>query len=57
VSRTCEGYYASVWFPCGAILDGSSWLVSAGLHDRWIEIAEWDSQDVCRAMNAVSSTP
>jgi hypothetical protein len=33
-----------VVFPCGAVLAGGDrWLVSAGIHDRWIEILEWDA--------------
>lgn len=54
-SRTRNGYYASVWFPCGAVLEDGRWLVSAGAHDRRIEVAEWDSQSVCRAMKSASS--
>jgi predicted GH43/DUF377 family glycosyl hydrolase len=27
--------YAHAIFPCGAILDGDEWIISAGEHDRW----------------------
>src|SRR5262249_44167918 len=32
-----------VVFPCGVVLAGDKWLVSAGVHDRWIEVLEWDA--------------
>jgi predicted GH43/DUF377 family glycosyl hydrolase len=36
----------AVNFPCGAILDGGRWLVSYGVHDQTIEIAEFDVLEV-----------
>ncbi len=44
-------------FPCGAILEDGRWLVSYGVHDRWIEIAEFDARDVCRKMQPVTHAP
>lgn len=32
-----EGQYCSCVFPCGALHEGGRWVVSAGIHDRWIE--------------------
>lgn len=40
----------SVVFPCGAVLREGRWLVSYGLHDRWIEIAEFDAAALERMM-------
>jgi predicted GH43/DUF377 family glycosyl hydrolase len=42
--------YCPVVFPCGAFLRGDrragTWVVSMGVHDRHIEIAEWDAAAV-----------
>lgn len=51
-------WYCANWFPCGAVLDGDSWLVSAGCHDREIEIARWDAaqlSEVCRVRSLAES--
>lgn len=50
-------YYANVIFPCGAVLDGQTWVVSSGVHDRWIEVAEFDAGDVCRATAGPADPP
>lgn len=38
------------WFPCGAILDRGEWVVSAGAHDRWIEIARWSPDAIASTL-------
>jgi len=47
------GQYAPVVFPCGAVLDGDRWRVSCGIHDRWIEVLEFDHRQVEKAMVSV----
>ena len=42
--------WASVVFTCGAILEGNIWRLSSGIHDRWIEIHEFDHRQLERAM-------
>ncbi len=42
--------YASVLFPCGAVLDGDRWLVAMGVHDRWTEIREFSHEQLQREM-------
>ena len=36
----------TVIFPCGALLDGGRWLVSAGHQDSFVEIGEFGQSDV-----------
>lgn len=38
--------WADVVFPSGAELEGDTWVVSSGIHDRWCEIHEWSDGDV-----------
>ena len=45
------------WFPCGAVLDGDTWVVSAGAHDRWIEVARWDAGGVAAAVTGSTRPP
>lgn len=40
----------SVIFPAGAVLEGNRWVVSYGVQDQWVEIAEFDAAAVDRAM-------
>lgn len=40
----------SVVFPCGAVRRGDSWLVSMGVHDRWIDIAEFEHAGLKRVL-------
>jgi len=42
-------WYCDNWFACGAVADGDAWLVSAGAHDRWIEIARWSAPRISEA--------
>lgn len=46
--------HGSVVFPAGAVLDGDTWRVSAGVQDRSIAIYEFDRRDVERSMIKVS---
>lgn len=41
-----EGQYCPVIFPAGAVLYNGKWVVSCGIHDRWIEILQWDYADI-----------
>ena len=41
---------SDVVFPCGAVLRGGRWLVSYGVHDSWIEIAEFRHSDLERKL-------
>ena len=43
--KPADQYCAAV-FPCGAVRQGSRWLVSMGVHDRWGEVWEFDHNDV-----------
>lgn len=36
----------SVVFPCGAVHHDGRWLISAGIHDHWIEVLEFDHKQV-----------
>lgn len=45
-----HGQYCPVLFPAGAALEGDRWLISCGVHDRWVEIQEWDAAEVEAAM-------
>lgn len=47
---TNPGNYADVVFPCGALLDGGSWLVSCGAHDRFTEVYAFDHADLDRRL-------
>lgn len=44
------GWYASVVFPCGALLRGDEWLVSYGVHDHRYEIGRWSRAEVDAAL-------
>lgn len=47
---TCPAdVWADVAFPCGAVLEGGRWLVSMGVHDRWVDVAGWAAAAVGRA--------
>lgn len=43
----------AIIFPAGAILRGQTWLVSAGVHDKYTDILQWRHCDVEAAMEAV----
>lgn len=42
--------WCDVVFPCGAVLDGDTWRVSAGKFDREIRVYEWRHADIEKAM-------
>ncbi len=42
--------YCPVLFPAGAVLEGGKWKVSCGIHDRWLEVHEWDAARVDAAL-------
>ncbi len=44
----------SVVFPCGAMFDGDSWLVSAGYNDRTVKFFACKHADVAAAMTRVA---
>ena len=43
-------WFVNNWFPCGAILEGQTWIVSAGEHDQWVNVAEWDAGEICKRL-------
>lgn len=40
---TTNGNYAAVVFPCGAVREADSWLVSMGVHDQWTDVVRFDA--------------
>lgn len=42
--------YASVQFCCGAVLDGDSWVLSHGTHDRYTELHKFNKSALEREM-------
>ncbi len=44
---------SAVVFPCGAVRRGENWLVSYGVHDSWVEIAEFSHAEIDAAMVSV----
>jgi predicted GH43/DUF377 family glycosyl hydrolase len=38
--------YCAAYFPCGALKQGSRWLISAGVHDRWGEVWEFEHSEM-----------
>lgn len=42
--------YCPVIFPCGAVLAGDRWLVSAGIHDDWVEVLTFPREDIERRL-------
>ena len=40
--------YCSVIFPGGTQFDGTTWRISCGIHDRWLEVFEYAHADVLR---------
>ncbi len=49
--------WASVVFPCGAILEDGIWRVSYGRQEQFAEIAEWRHADVEAVMQFVPPLP
>jgi predicted GH43/DUF377 family glycosyl hydrolase len=43
-----------VVFPCGAILDATSWLVSYGENDKWCKIGVFKHEDLLELMDPVT---
>lgn len=50
IAQRTAGDWKDVVFVCGAALEDGRWLVSAGVHDREIEVYEFDHQAVEKAM-------
>lgn len=48
--RMTPGDWKSVTFCCGSLLENGKWLVSYGQHDREIGVAEFDFDEVEKAM-------
>lgn len=51
--NTNPGNYASVLFTCGAMRYGDEWVISSGIHDRWIELHILNHQDLLRRLTNV----
>ncbi len=49
--------YCPVVFPCGAVRCGPAWVVSMGVHDRWIELHRFDVADIESRLVRVAETP
>lgn len=44
------GFWCDCVFPCGAVLDGEKWVVSAGVHDTHVALYEFDARTVEKAL-------
>ncbi len=42
--------HKDVVFPCGAVLEGGTWLVSYGAKDQWTEVARYNHLDLQKVM-------
>lgn len=49
-----EAQYAPVWFVCGSVRRERDWLLSAGVHDRWVELRVIDHADLEKALVSLS---
>ena len=38
--------YTPVIFPCGSVLNGDTWTVSCGVHDRWTEFHSFSKKEI-----------
>ncbi len=45
-----EQPHKSITFPCGSVLEGGVWTISAGTHDAWVDVHEWPHAEVERSM-------
>lgn len=46
--------YAPVIFTCGAVKHGNEWVLSSGIHDRWMQLDKFNAAELQRSLLEIS---